>query len=431
MEFSPDIREEMRMHRVILHADINNCFASIECLYDASLRGKPVAVAGDVQARHGIILAKTEQAKAMGVRTGEPIWQARQKCPELVTVLPHFDRYLRFSRMTRQIYEEYTDKVEPFGLDEAWLDVTGCEADDETGMRTAEELRRRVKFECGVTISVGAADNKIFAKLGSDMKKPDAVTVITPENFRQKVWPLPVQELLYVGRSTGRKLAGYGVRTIGELAGTDPRALKCWLGKTGEMLHVFANGGDRTPVMLSGAESEIKSIGNSTTTPCDLQNDEDVGVVFWILCESVAERMRSHGLMAQTVQISVRASDLETFERQVKLERPTVLAKDLHQAAAALFAANYSWRRPVRMVGVRACGLMPDSAAVQTMLFESEDRRIRRETLERTVDDLRRRFGHACIGRASVAMDPRFGRLNPKEDNAAHPVSFLKPGGFV
>ena len=188
------------MRKTILHSDINSCFASIECLYDPSLRGKPVAVAGDVHNRHGIILAKTEQAKAMGVQTGEAIWKARQKCPELITVAPHFDRYLRFAQMTRQIYQEYTDRVEPFGLDEAWLDVTGCPIDDGVGQQAAEEIRRRVKFECGITVSVGVADNKIFAKLGSDMKKPDAVTVITPQNFRQKVWPLPVQELLYVGR---------------------------------------------------------------------------------------------------------------------------------------------------------------------------------------------------------------------------------------
>ena len=206
------------MGKIILHSDINSCFANIECLYNPSLRGKPVSVCGSIEQRHGIVLASTIEAKRCGVKTGEAIWQAKLKCPELITVPPHYDLYVKFSKLSREIYAEYTDMVEPFGLDEAFLDVTGHPLSQNGGKPIAEEIRRRIKAELGITVSVGAADNKIFAKLGSDIKKPDAVTVITPENYREKVWPLPVDSLLYVGRKTRDKLNGLGITTIGHLA---------------------------------------------------------------------------------------------------------------------------------------------------------------------------------------------------------------------
>ena len=413
--------------RSVLHIDMNACYASIECLYDPSVRNLPVAVGGDVEARHGIILAKNQIAKRFGVKTGEALWQAKQKCPELHIVPPHFDRYLRFSRMAREIYADYTDLVEPFGLDEVWCDVTGTQKLRERGMETlANEIRERVKFELGITVSVGASWNKIFAKLGSDYKKPDAVTVFTPENYRDKVWPLPAADLLGVGRATERKLASRGIHTIGDIAAAPPSMLRGFLGKWGLILHDFAAGCDSSPVARAGDEAVIKSIGNSTTTPRDLCCDEDAGIVYWMLCESVAERMRESGFLCRGVQVHIRDNELASFERQLKLESPTCLASVLHEAAMRLLRENWDWHKPLRSIGMRATDLLPASTPVQCSIFEDSERQEKRERLERSVDDLRRRFGHYCVGRAVCVSDPTLRNISPKDDHVIHPVGYFK-----
>ena len=413
--------------RSVLHIDMNACYASIECLYDPSIRNLPVAVGGNVEARHGIILAKYQIAKCFGVKTGEALWQAKQKCPELHIVPPHFDRYLRFSRMAREIYADYTDLVEPFGLDEVWCDVTGTQKLRERGMEAlANEIRERVKFELGITVSVGASWNKIFAKLGSDYKKPDAVTVFTPENYRDKVWPLPASDLLGVGRATERKLASRGIRTIGDIAAAPPSMLRGFLGKWGLILHDFAAGYDSSPVARAGDEAVIKSIGNSTTTPRDLCCDEDAGIVYWMLCESVAERMRESGFLCRGVQVHIRDNELASFERQLKLESPTCLASTLHEAAMRLLRENWDWHKPLRSIGVRATDLLPASTPVQCSIFEDSERQEKRERLERSVDDLRRRFGHYCVGRAVCVSDPTLRNISPKDDHVIHPVGYFK-----
>ena len=413
--------------RSVLHIDMNACYASIECLYDPSIRNLPVAVGGDVEARHGIILAKNQIAKRFGVKTGEALWQAKQKCPELHIVPPHFDRYLRFSRMAREIYADYTDLVEPFGLDEVWCDVTGTQKLRERGLEAlANEIRERVKFELGITVSVGASWNKIFAKLGSDYKKPDAVTVFTPENYRDKVWPLPASDLLGVGRATERKLASRGIRTIGDIAAAPPSMLRGFLGKWGLILHDFAAGYDSSPVARAGDEAVIKSIGNSTTTPRDLCCDEDAGIVYWMLCESVAERMRESGFLCRGVQVHIRDNELASFERQLKLESPTCLASTLHEAAMRLLRENWDWHKPLRSIGVRATDLLPASTPVQCSIFEDSERQEKRERLERSVDDLRRRFGHYCVGRAVCVSDPTLRNISPKEEHVIHPVGYFK-----
>lgn len=413
--------------RSVLHIDMNACYASIECLYDPSIRNLPVAVGGDVEARHGIILAKNQIAKRFGVKTGEALWQAKQKCPELHIVPPHFDRYLRFSRMAREIYADYTDLVEPFGLDEVWCDVTGTQKLRERGMEAlANEIRERVKFELGITVSVGASWNKIFAKLGSDYKKPDAVTVFTPENYRDKVWPLPASDLLGVGRATERKLASRGIHTIGDIAAAPPSMLRGILGKWGLILHDFATGYDTSPVARAGDEAVIKSIGNSTTTPRDLCCDEDAGIVYWMLCESVAERMRESGFLCRGVQVHIRDNELASFERQLKLESPTCLASVLHEAAMRLLRENWDWHKPLRSIGVRATDLLPASTPVQCSIFEDSERQEKRERLERSVDDLRRRFGHYCVGRAVCVSDPTLRNISPKDEHVIHPVGYFK-----
>ena len=315
------------MDRTVLHIDMNSCFASIECLHQPAIRDKPVAVGGDVEARHGIILAKNQIAKKYNIKTGEALWQARQKCPELVIVQPHYDLYLRFSRLARQIYSEYSPQVEPFGIDECWVDMTGIEKLNKGAEALANEIRERIKFELGITVSIGVSFNKIFSKLGSDYKKPDAVSVFTRENFRERIWPLPVSDLLYVGPATTRKLSKYGIHTIGELAQTDPQYLQDWFGKLGFVLYSFANGLDTTPVCSTGDEAIIKSVGNSTTAPRDLSCDDDASIIYWMLSESVAERMRDDGFLCRTVQIYVRDNELNWFERQMKLPAPTCLVR--------------------------------------------------------------------------------------------------------
>ena len=414
------------MGRAILHIDMNSCYASIECLHHPEIRHLPVAVGGDVEARHGIILAKNELAKRAGVKTGEALWQAKQKCPDLVIVPPHYQLYLRFSRMARAIYAEYTDRIEPFGLDEAWIDVTGSGVFGDA-IEIAETIRKRVKFELGITVSIGVSFNKIFAKLGSDYKKPDAVTVFGKDDYREKVWPLPVEELLYVGPATTRKLRARGIRTIGDLARTDPSLLHSWLGKMGYVLHAFANGNDPSPVAPLGEEAIIKSIGNSTTTPRDLTCEEDVNIIFYVLAESVAARMRENGFRAKTVQISLRDTDLFSFERQCKLESPSCLASELHDAGMRLLQDNYRFRKPLRSVGIRGMDLVPIQTAMQLNFFEDPVRREKRERLEVAVDELRRRFGHAAVSRAVTMCDPSLGTINPKDDHTIHPVGYFKP----
>ncbi len=393
------------MGRTILHVDMNNCFASIECLHRPALRGRPVAVGGDVTQRHGIILAKNELAKRSGVQTAEAIWQARQKCPELVVVPPNYELYLRFSRMARAIYDEYTDRVEPFGLDESWLDLTGCAG--LSGEETAHRIRRRIREELGITVSVGVADNKAFAKLGSDLKKPDAVTVLLPEHYADRVWPLPVSKLLYVGPATTGKLARHGVLTIGDLARCDRDALLRWLGKPGLMLWLYANGLDASPVMQSDQDSVIKSIGNSMTLPRDLTGEEEVKAVFYALAESVARRLRAHGFCARELAIGLRDTGLHWVERQMQLERATDLADELCRGAMIL--QRGMWQQPLRSIGLRAGRLVPAGTPQQTTLFCSEGRRLRQERLERTVDSLRGRFGSGCIRRAVTLRDASLG----------------------
>ena len=329
--------------------------------------------------------------------------------------------------MAREIYADYSDLVETFGLDEVWCDVTGTQKFCERGMEAlTNEIRERVNFELGITVSVGASWNKIFAKLGSDYKKPDAVTVFTPENYRDKVWPLPASDLLGVGRATERKLASRGIRTIGDIAAAPPSMLRGFLGKWGLILHDFATGCDSSPVARAGDEAVIKSIGNSTTTPRDLCCDEDAGIVYWMLCESVAERMRESGFLCRGVQVHIRDNELASFERQMKLESPTCLASTLHEAAMRLLRENWDWHKPLRSIGVRATDLLPASIPVQCSIFEDSERQEKRERLERSVDDLRRRFGHYCVGRAVCVSDPTLRNISPKDEHVIHPVGYFK-----
>ena len=413
------------MSRVILHCDANSFYAAVEMLYDPSIRDKPVAVGGSVEARHGIILTKNQKAKACGIRTGEAIWQARQKCPGLVCVPPDYPLYVRFSKKMRRLYEQYSDRVESFGLDEAWIDLTNPGVTIADGERIAHQIRQRVKEELGITVSVGVSFNKIFAKLGSDMKKPDAVTVIPPDSFRERIWRLPAGELLYVGPSTQRKLARMNVRTIGDLAQLDTGVIQYCLGKNGLLLKAYANGLDESPVMPVDFRAAIKSVGNSTTPPHDIATAEDARCIYYLLAESVAARLRQEGFRARCVTISARTTELVTRSHQRMLKRPTNLSGEIAAMAMQLFHERFGDGLPYRSGGISCSHLTLDDAPIQLDCLGDEDRRIAVESMERSIDDLRRRFGHQVVQRGVVLTDRGFADINPVEDHTIHPVPFF------
>lgn len=400
--------------RTILHSDLNSFYASVEIRNDPALADQPVAVGGDEQARHGIVLAANQLAKRHGIRTAEALWSARRKCPELVIVRPHFDEYARFSQAVRQIYLDYTSQIEPMSLDEAFLDVTGSRSLFGDGETIAHTIRRRVKRELGLTVSVGVSFNKIFAKLGSDYKKPDAVTVFSRENYRALVWPQPAANLLYVGRATAKKLAGIGVHTIGDLAAADPAALHMLLGKMGPMLHAYANGWDRSPVAEYAAREEAKSIGNMVTAPRDICTPRDADLVLWPLCESVAHRLRRHGLCAGSLSLYIRDVELEVHTRQCQLVPPTWLARELMEHARALLARHYKWKLPIRTLGVSAGELIPaDAVSLQLDLEGAAEKRDKLERIERAMDGLKDRYGAAAVRRGTELIDPDLSGFRP------------------
>ena len=400
--------------RTILHSDLTSFYASVEIRNDPALADQPVAVGGDEQARHGIVLAANQLAKRHGIRTAEALWSARRKCPELVIVRPHFDEYARFSQAVRQIYLDYTSQIEPMSLDEAFLDVTGSRSLFGDGEAIAHTIRRRVKRELGLTVSVGVSFNKIFAKLGSDYKKPDAVTVFSRENYRALVWPQPAANLLYVGRATAKKLAGIGVYTIGDLAAADPAALHMLLGKMGPMLHAYANGWDRSPVAEYAAREEAKSIGNMVTAPRDICTPRDADLVLWPLCESVAHRLRRHGLCAGSLSLYVRDVQLEVHTRQCQLAPPTWLARELMEHARALLARHYKWKLPIRTLGVSAGELIPaDAVSLQLDLDGTAEKRDKLERIERAMDGLKDRYGAAAVRRGTELIDQDLSGFRP------------------
>lgn len=408
------------MERTVLHIDCNKFYASVECLYRPEIRNKPVAVGGDVESRHGIILTKNEIASKYGLTVGEPLWKARKKCPDLIIVPPNYPLYLRFSKLARMIYADYSEFIEPFGLDENWIDVSGSQ---QNGEEIANEIRERVKSELGITVSVGVSFNKIFAKLGSDYKKPDAVTVISKDNFRDIVWPLPCGDLLMVGRATAAKLNSYGIKTIGELANTDEKFLKTVLGKNGQTLRDYANGLDTSPVRRADEVSDVKSVGNSTTTPRDLVDNDDVKIVFRVLCESVATRLREQGIKGKTVTISVRDVNLNSFTRQQKMKTHSDISSEIHTCAMTLFLNNYNWLYPIRSLGVSVSDFDVDFCEQYDFSYSVENRE-KQEKIETAVDSLRRRFGNYCIQRGSQLQKRDLSHFNPHDEHIIHPIGF-------
>ena len=387
--------------RIILHCDLNCFFASVELLDKPALQNVPVAVCGDPASRHRIILAKNEPAKRMGVQTAETVWQAKQKCPHLILLPPHHSLYADYSRRVNTIYGQYTDLVEPFGIDESWLDVTGSlHLFGGDARQLADDIRARLRQELRLTISVGVSFNKVFAKLGSDYKKPDATTVISRENWRDMVWPLPVGDLLFVGRAARRTLSQFGVETIGQLAACKPELLEQLMGKAGLQLYRYANGLDDAPVRPQHEQEPVKSVGNSTTFPENLTRWEQVRGGLQMLCDSVAARLRQQGLYCGGVAVGVRDAQFRTVSRQMRLPGPTHLMRDIYGAALELTGRIWKAPNPVRLLSVTALYITDSADSYQQLDLLAGDataRDRRQEQLESAMDAIRGKYGRDAI----------------------------------
>ena len=397
-------------------------------------------ITGDPEARHGIVLTADYTAKRYGVKTGMALWQAKQVCPDITFLHPRMDLYLRFSRMAQEIYADYTDKREPYGIDESWLDVTDSATLKGDGFHIAQEISSRMKKELGITVSVGVSFNKIFAKLGSDYKKPDAITTMYEDEFQRKAWCLPVSDLLYVGNATNKKLYSMGIRTIGDLAKSDETLLVRKLGKMGSILWAFANGYDESPVKLENTSAPIKSVGNSTTTPRDMETDEDVKIVLYILAESVAARLRENGFRCRTVEISVRDKELFHFSKQVKLQNASNITKEIAEAGYRLYKDNYRlpaddkelkssrpefFQKPLRSIGIRGADLVTDYFWEQLDMFMDPQAREKQMKMDETVDIIRKRFGFYSVQRGLMYRDRILSACDAKSDHTVHPHGYF------
>jgi len=413
--------EGTAVKRVILHCDCNNFYAAVEAVYDPSLKGKAFVVCGDPELRHGIVLSKSYEARACGIKTAEVLWEARQKCPSLVLVPANHHKYVSFSRMMRAICRRYTPYVEPFGLDESWLDVTGHEL---SGEEIAHQIRKAAREELGITVSIGVSFNKVFAKLGSDMRRPDATTVISPANFRDKIWPLPAQDLLYIGHATRQRLNQMGLFTIGDIAAAPPAALRRNLGKNGQALWRSARGEDQSPVLCMEEADDIKSVSNSTTPPHDIATPEDARAIVYLLSDSVAARLRGHGRGCRTVSISLRDTQLHYLQRQCRLPAASDIAGEIARAAEALLMDSYDWQLPLRSLGVCGSDLVATDGDTQLPLWR-DPRRAKDRRLELALDDIRGKYGHNSVRRGLMLCDPAMTDINPVDDHAGQSLAAM------
>lgn len=390
------------MERTILHCDCNSYFASVECIDRPELKSVPMAVCGDPRNRHGIILAKNELAKKYGIQTAETIWQAERKCPDLVLVTPHHDKYEEYCEQINAIYLQYTDRVERFSVDESWLDVTGSLHLYGSGQEIADLLRKRIREEIGITISVGVSLNKIFAKLGSDYKKPDATTVISKENFKNIVWPLPARDMMFVGKAADGVLADVGILTIGDIAKAGRERMTALLGRAGESIWEHASGLDNDPVRRFDDIDPVKSIGNSITFARDLAGEKDIRAGLTMLCDSVGSRLRAQGMYCTTVQIQIKDPFLRTIQRQRKLGSATNSTKVIYETALEILQSAWQVTAPIRLLNVTATGLTETASEQMTLLDDTSGQRDKGAKLDSAVDAIRKRYGKAAISYGSV-----------------------------
>ena len=392
--------------RVILHCDMNNFFASVELLDYPHLRDVPMAVCGDPDNRHGIILAKNQLAKACGIVTAETLWQARKKCPELQTVPPHHEKYRHYSRLINEIYLRYTDMVEPFSVDESWLDVTASLKLFGSGKDIADELRSVIQNELGLTMSAGVSFNKIFAKMGSDYKKPDATTVISRENYRSLLWPMDIGDLFFVGKVTAGRLRNCGIRTIGDLAVSDRGTVITLLGKQGGVIHDYANGLDATPVRRFDEREKVKSVGHGSTFRRDLTDPSEIRAAVTGLSDTVATRLRKNKMKAFGVKVDIKDPALKVISRQQQLDNPTNLSEIIADTAMQIIRKSWRTGAPVRMLTITAINLCDENESQQLSLFDDENVSTEKEEkIERTLDDIREKFGGGAITFGSVVKN--------------------------
>ena len=387
--------------RVILHCDLNNFFASVSLLFNPTLRSVPVAVCGDKEQRHGIVLAKNEAAQRCGVKTAEAIFEAKAKCPELVILPPMMDKYKEYSEKAHRIYEEYTDMIEPFGIDECWLDVTGSRLLFGSGEEIADKIRREIKQKLGITVSVGVSFNKVFAKLGSDMKKPDGITVISRENFREKIWRLPISDLLFVGRKTTDRLRSCGICTIGDAALCSDEMLERLLGKNGLELKRYALGEDNSPVSRQHEKATPKSIGRSVTRQQDFKTPDEIWGMFLSLAREISDSLREQGLYAGGVQVHIRNAALSVKEFSRSYPDSVNGAKIIAERGMELLNEHFGFTEPLRSVGLRAINLRGYQTAIQEDIFGDSEKRETEEKIESSIYELRKKFGSTSITRAA------------------------------
>lgn len=405
----------------VAHIDANYYYAQVEALYRPDVRGKAFVVGGDQESRKGIVLTKSPLAKKFGIKTGVSIRDALSVCPKLIVLPANYPLYLHFSKRMREIVLQHTDTIRPFGSDEMWAQLHG---DRNVVRNTVEDIRHDIWKQLCLTVSVGVGENLPYAKIGSDLAPNNGVCELWNDEREEKVYPLPVSDLLYVGPATNEKFSKYGIKTIGDLARSSPEQVCNILrNKTGESLWMMATGQDSTPVASLESVEDIKSIGNSNTMPRDLVDDDDVRAAFYMLGESVSERMRDNGFEATTLKISVRDNDLLSFERQMKLPRPTNLTAELVPAAMELFKRNYHWYKPIRSLGIRGADLVAEGAVYQLNLFDDEERRSKIVRLEKCVDMIRDRYGHFSIQRA-VLMQERLKSVNANNDIGDAPIFY-------
>lgn len=402
------------LDRYILHCDMNNFYASVECMLDKSLRDKPVAVCGEVGDRHGIVLAKNYLAKAFDIKVGETTWQAKQKCKDLVIVSPpKFHEYEKYSRLAKQVYLRYTDRVEPYGMDECWLDISNNCKDFDDAKNIADEIRKAITFELGLTVSVGVSFNKVFAKLGSDMKKPDATTVITKDNFRIKVWPLPASDLLGVGRATKKVFDKYYINTIGDIAKENESRLEYLCGKNGVALKKFANGEDQSEVMLYDDLYEAKSIGHGITTTKDLEDNDEVWKLMLSLSKDIGTKLRKSNKRAKGISIYIRDSLLKIKQWQRVRTNSIQSGYEIAKTAYELFLEKYDWENPIRTVTIQVIKLVDENIYEQDNLFNNPQLTKKIEKIEKCNEILDKRFGTGTVINAVLLQEKLLPKVLP------------------
>lgn len=411
--------------KIVLHCDINHCYAQIEEMRHPELREVAMAVGGDEMSRHGIILAKNDIARTFHIKTGESLRDAYQKCPHLTIVPPDFPTYLYYSEKVKEIYRQYSDQIEEFGIDEAWIDVTNSTSLFGDGMEIARQIQKKVIKEVGLTISIGVSFNKIFAKLGSDLVKPNGIVRIGKDNFKEIAWPLEIRELFYVGRATKEKLYQLGIYTIGELACSNRLFIREQLGKMGELVWWFANGENVSEVALSSQRNEVKSVGNSITTAKNMEGLEDAKMVLYVLAESVASRLKRKKLKGKVISVSYRTSELHSFSNQQKIEQATNISGEILDIAFHLLKKHYQFHHPLRSIGISVSHLNKDHGYSQIHLFQSEEIREKNEKLDNIMQEIRDKYGFSKIKRCCLETNQGLTSFNPEKEHVIHPTGYF------